>query len=382
MKICWMHSHFLNWMGGHQYVYEICKRLTKKHQVTLITSAATSEAAARFKEIGVNFTNLHRPTTNNPFYWLFLPIFIKSDIRLIKPLVEKSNIVITSYFPAHLWAQCLAKPYIQILYEPLAFFYDREFLQTYSFTQRLIFRFIRLIYAKWDRQALLKARRVFTLSQHRRFLTEKFYRREDIQVLGGGVDTEIFKKIATARLRQQYGRRKIILHCTDFTATKGTDLLLRALVLLVKDIPEVLLLITENVVNPLLKQKYTKIIENYNLTEKVTFLGKLNREDLPKYMSLADVLVQPSRNQSLNLAVLEAMACETPVITCPEASEHIADGTAGYFVDPEDINLLSNKICQILKNPNLRENMGRRGRKLIIKKYTWNKVVESLEKHF
>ena len=377
MKILWLHSHFVNWMGGHQYIYEVTKRLARKHHVTVAASIFSASALQKFRLARITTQTVGTTSTYSAWYWLLLPFFLDKEAKTIS-CSGKFDIVITSYFPAHLWANKLNLPFVQICYEPLAFFHDQQFLTGYSTAVRFFFRFMKILYHNWDRQALLNARQVLTLSKYNAKWISHVYKRKDVEVIYEGVDTDFFKPVVHNNLENKYRENKIIFHSTDFTPTKGTDLLLKAMPQLLKKHLQAKLLISSTVTHNKNLNELARYIQENKLDRFVQFLGRVPFADLPKYYSLADVVVQPSRQQSMSLSVKEAMACQTPVITSPEGKEQFTDGTAGYLVDPVNSQELSDKILYILNHKDEAREMGQRGRQIILKKFSWEKVAEKL----
>jgi glycosyltransferase involved in cell wall biosynthesis len=79
----------------------------------------------------------------------------------------------------------------------------------------------------------------------------------------------------------------------------------------------------------------------------------------------------------LGQTLLEAMACETPVICTNVASmpEIVEDGVSGFIVPPNDPQTLRNRIEWILGHPVEAAAMGRAGRTRILERFTWDRVV-------
>jgi len=380
MKIAWLHSHFLNWMGGHKYIFEVTKRLAKEHEIIVLTSIASKYAQVQFDSINIPLKTLNCCSTNDPLYWLFLPAMVKKEVENLKRICN-TDVVIASYFPANLWAMELKKPYLQICYEPLAFFYDHRFLQEYSLPVRVFLKIMKLLYQNWDKEALLTAKKVITLSEYNRNWIVDCYGRDDIVVNYEGVDINFFKPRRNNHLDKKYKGLKIIFHSTDFTPIKGTDILIRTLPLVLGKVPNLRVLISSTLSNQSEKGKMIKLAKKLDIESYFEFLGFIDYALLPSYYSLADIVVQPSRGQSMSLTVKEAMACETPIITCVEGREQTKDGDAGFLVDINDRQTLANRIIKILSNNKLSKNLGKRGREIINDKFTWDHVSLIIEEN-
>ncbi|MBU0846002.1 hypothetical protein KKH23_02240 [Patescibacteria group bacterium] len=86
-KVLWLHPHFLNWMGGHRYIYEVIRRLGSKYNcdTVLYSGAMSSFARNEFTEAGIKFKTFLGFSTNNPFYWLLIPFFQESPANWTVP---------------------------------------------------------------------------------------------------------------------------------------------------------------------------------------------------------------------------------------------------------------------------------------------------------
>lgn len=79
-----------------------------------------------------------------------------------------------------------------------------------------------------------------------------------------------------------------------------------------------------------------RFVRERRLESSVTFTGYV--ENVPDYLHAADVFAFPSESEAQGLAVLEAMACNLPVIASriPGIMDMVADGVNGKLVDPQD----------------------------------------------
>ncbi|HYA36581.1 MAG TPA: glycosyltransferase family 4 protein [Candidatus Binataceae bacterium] len=93
--------------------------------------------------------------------------------------------------------------------------------------------------------------------------------------------------------------------------------------------------------------------------DRFRFTGWIERDAIPKYMSLADVVVMPSESEGLSLASLEAMASGRTVVASdiPAARELIVDGETGLLFRKGDIAHLAATIVKAA-DPDLRARIG------------------------
>jgi glycosyltransferase involved in cell wall biosynthesis len=95
------------------------------------------------------------------------------------------------------------------------------------------------------------------------------------------------------------------------------------------------------------------------------------RDDMPEVLVSAHIVVLPSSSEGLPKILLEAGACERPVVATaiPGCKEVVRDGENGFLVPPKDPDSLAKAITVLLKNPILRIRMGKRGRKIVVREF-------------
>jgi glycosyltransferase involved in cell wall biosynthesis len=96
-------------------------------------------------------------------------------------------------------------------------------------------------------------------------------------------------------------------------------------------------------------------------TSGVRVVGLIPDAALPAFYGAATCLVYPSLFEGFGLPVLEAMACGTPVIASSRSALPELVGDAGLLVDPENVEVLSQAMARIMSDPDLRQELGRRG---------------------
>ena len=119
----------------------------------------------------------------------------------------------------------------------------------------------------------------------------------------------------------------------------------------------------------------------YN-NEEFNYIGKLFNRDLAKLYSEADIVLCPSWYESFPLPPIEAMACGALVVTTRYGTEDYAfDGINSLVTKPRNIEEMSNKIMNAIKNPDkikkLVENSIAIGRK-----FNWDESTNNLETIF
>lgn len=132
-----------------------------------------------------------------------------------------------------------------------------------------------------------------------------------------------------------------------------------------------------------LKQSYQSLVDSLGLGRKIIFAGFVPDDLLPKYYSIADMLVLPStdKSEAFGIVSLEAMSSGVPVIASdlPGVRSVVDKKKTGLLVKPGDANNLADMIEYLLKNPRIAQEFGRAGREKILDKYTWNKITKNLD---
>jgi len=126
-------------------------------------------------------------------------------------------------------------------------------------------------------------------------------------------------------------------------------------------------------------QPLVQLIKLYGKDKDVIRVGFVPDKDLVALYNLATVYCQPSFYEGFGLPILEAMACGTPVVTSKKASLPEIAGKAAVFIDPYDINDISNGIIVAIDDEDLREDLIARGLKQA-KKFSWEKVANETYK--
>ncbi len=106
-----------------------------------------------------------------------------------------------------------------------------------------------------------------------------------------------------------------------------------------------------------------------------SFVGKQPR--IVDYLSVADVLLLPSEQESFGLAALEAMACEVPVVASRVGGvpEVVTDGETGCLSAVGDVDKMSADAAELLADDALRRAMGARARESALARYNTDHVI-------
>ena len=196
------------------------------------------------------------------------------------------------------------------------------------------------------------------------------------RVIPNGVDTTVFRPGERLRAREQLGlptdRHVVALSARGVTSDpqKGFRTLVEALRLL----PE------SAVGRPLVLALGEAMPGRSEGPAELHGVGFISDASvLATYLRAVDVFVHPSWAENLPLAVLEAMACGTPVLATEVGGvpEAVVDGVTGLLVPAGDPVRLAERLCDLLEDAALRERLAARALDAVHERYSLARQVDA-----
>jgi N-acetyl-alpha-D-glucosaminyl L-malate synthase BshA len=203
--------------------------------------------------------------------------------------------------------------------------------------------------------------------------------RTDIRVIYNFLDCEHFKRSPDAALRERLcpGDRydALVVHMSNFRPVKRVDAVVEIFRRLRARLRVRLVLAGEG---PDAARLQTQIDEN-GLSEDVEILPPL--ESVVPLLSVADLFLLPSSQESFGLAALEAMACEVPVVASnvgglPEVIEH---GVTGFLHPPEALDAMTESGARLLSDRSLRAQVTAAARWVVSSRFCAHEIVPQYE---
>jgi len=200
-----------------------------------------------------------------------------------------------------------------------------------------------------------------------------------VHLLLNGVDATRFRPGTAADANPRFGqpaRRFIIGHIGRFSPVKNHALLLESFQRVRTEFPEAFLVLVGD--GPL-REEVRARASAIGLTEHVAFPG-VHADASPLYRDF-DLFVLPSLLEQTSMSILEAMASGTPVVaTDVGGSAALLDqGHAGVLVPSGDADALATAILELMRDPERRRELGRRGRARVLAEYDHEKMVDRYE---
>lgn len=128
--------------------------------------------------------------------------------------------------------------------------------------------------------------------------------------------------------------------------------------------------------------KLLSLAKKLNLSDSVRFLGRIPHDEVPKILNSMDIYVALSRldSESFGVAILEAGACELPVVVSDVdgPAEVVINNVTGLIVPRNSPVEAADAVLKLIKNEELRKSMGRSARKHVIQNYEWAYCVRKM----
>jgi len=204
-----------------------------------------------------------------------------------------------------------------------------------------------------------------------------------INIIYFGTDVSKFspqKKDKTLKKKLGLDGSPVVISLRALKPIYNIESLVMAIPIVLKQIPEAKFIIAGQ--GP--EEKMLKdLASSLNVSDSVIFVGLIPNDDLPNYLTASDVYVSTSLSDAgLAASTAEAMACELPVIITDFGAnaEWIQDGKNGFLVPMKNSKSLADKIIVLLKDKNLREKFGKKGRQLIKERLDYDTEMSKMER--
>lgn len=125
-----------------------------------------------------------------------------------------------------------------------------------------------------------------------------------------------------------------------------------------------------------------KLVSELNIQNEVLFTGRIPFHEVPNYFNQIDVLINISNYESFGVSVIEAMACEKPVIATNTGGlkEIIENNHYGSLVEVGNVEQTVTAMELYLLNPSLTEQVGKAAYEKVKQKYNWeDNLTEMIE---
>ena len=186
-----------------------------------------------------------------------------------------------------------------------------------------------------------------------------------IGLVHNGIDTDVFQPVPG----ETRNPLRLMATCSADAPLKGLRYLLLAYARLLKDYPELELLVVSK---PRPGGKTERLVRKLGIADRVRFVSGISTEQMVRYYAEAAIAVVPSVYEGFGLPAGEAMACAVPVVSSDGGALPEVVGDAGVIVPAKSVDALVEAISGLLLDPARREELGGRGRQRILDQFCWD----------
>lgn len=203
-----------------------------------------------------------------------------------------------------------------------------------------------------------------------------------------GVDDSTFRPGCggdEVRRRLGLADRPVVVCISRMVARKGQDVLVRALPLLRRRVPDAALLLVGD--GPY-RRRVESLVDALGLREHVVLTGRVPWDETPAYYDAGDVFCMPTRTrlmglepEALGICYLEAAATGIPVVAGDSggAPDAVLDGRNGLVVDGRDAQAVADACATFLEDRELSAAFGMRGREWVARQWRWDDLALRLQ---
>lgn len=372
--------------GGQIRTYNLLKKLSHKHEITLFSLIKSEEEKQYVEELEKYchkvrvFKRSEKPftlknilkTVFSSFPFLVIRNQAEGSLEAVKKEIANENYDLihaeTFYMMPHI-PECqipiiLVEQTIEYLgyesYAKKAPFFLRPLLN-------IDVKKIRL----WEKHYWQKAERLIVMSEEDRQFIAKELAKEKIDVVANGVDTKWF-----AEKKRQLSDKPTILSVGTFKwlpNIEAVDFLVSKVWPLIKTkVPRANLLIVGNAPT-------AKVIAYGQNDPQITVTGRI--EDIRDAFQSAHVLLAPVfSGKGTRYKILEAMASGTPVVASKIAVEGLKIVDGQHVLTSNDAATLADLTVRVLNDKNLWQILSQNGKEFVAKNYDWDLISQKLDK--
>ncbi|CAB50366.1 glycosyltransferase family 4 protein [Pyrococcus abyssi] len=381
MKLLMITPYFYPEGGGlEKYAYMIARGLVERGwEVKVITASRKGNSLENLEGIEVIRLAPHFIVSNTP-------ISFNLPLKLIKVFKEEQFSVINAHTPVPYYADVSA--WVNNVLKgsnktPFVLTYHNDLVKEGFPLDKVAY----LYNLSLQRGLLLLSDTIITPSPYC-YYESKLLRRfkKKLIWIPPGVDTERYFPGKSYRLHSIYNlprSAKIVMFIGTMNrghAHKGVPYLLKAFKYVATQVKDsYLVLVGRGDMIP----EYKKMCMSLGISKRVIFTGYVEEDILPEFYRSSDVIVLPSTTvqEGFGMVLIEAGASGKPVIgTNVGGIKHVIEnGKTGILVPPKDPFRLAEAIVTLLTDDNLARKIGKTGRRLVEREYSWDKIVEKTE---
>lgn len=345
MRIVHLNPYHFPYMGGIEHrVHEVCRRLSPKHEMIVLTGQLPGTSA---DEVMDGYRVLRLPSR---FINIYNPPFVSTKGVLDALNELEPDVVDFHYRWAPSYTSAMRK-------------YEGKWVFTFHNTYGEGNGPMRAMSIANDALFCrhIRSQPIICITQFvKRDLMARGFREELLEVIPPGIDT----------VQKHGGEEDYLLFLGRLVPTKGLEYLVKAMtavdgnLIIAGDGPS--------------RAKLEKLVKSQRVEGKVKLVGRVDEEEKVKLLSNCKAFVMPSLFESYGLAAAEAMSYGKPVVASSVGGLPEVVGEGGVLVPPKDPAALAQALVRMLKDPGMRKDLGSRAAEHI-KMYSWANVARDNE---
>jgi glycosyltransferase involved in cell wall biosynthesis len=356
LKIIQVCPRFSPHIGGIEtHVYEISKRLAKKHEVFVYTTDPSGKLQKNEKIDDINVKRFQSFAPNDAY---FLPYDLFSFLK--NESCDVLHVHCSQALPSLLAIKVAKKSKIKKIvltphFHPIGGTRFRDFLRKF--------------YDLYQKSAFMKVDRIICVSEKEKEIFNKKFQfpKERISVIPNGIDTKKFRKLPEIK-KENYFK---ILYVGRLEKYKKIHWILIALKRIIEKNYEKKLSLTIVGKGPFEKE-LLRFCKKLELGRYVTFKKNLSFKELLNEYCSCDIFVMPSDYEAFGITILEALACNKPVIVNRYLPMSNLFSNYGYLIS--NITDIENSLMDFLHNgKNFSE-------KFDLKQFDWDNITKQILK--
>jgi N-acetyl-alpha-D-glucosaminyl L-malate synthase BshA len=205
--------------------------------------------------------------------------------------------------------------------------------------------------------------------------------KREITVIPNFLDCSVYHRTSVLPLRTRYcpGQgEKVVIHISNFRPVKRPRAVVEVFARIAEQVPARLLLVGDG---PELGAALEEA-RQLGVAKNVEALGE--QDQVLPLLSIADLFLLPSEQESFGLSALEAMACEVPVVASRVGGLHevVEDGVTGFLHPPEDLAGMAASGVKLLTDAALHRRLAQEGRRVVAERFCADRVVPMYENFY
>lgn len=223
----------------------------------------------------------------------------------------------------------------------------------------------------------LKKADVITSTSHTMAEETQKYTSKKIEVIPFGVNTHVFKPAVSKKIFKD--NEIVIGTIKSLECNYAIDTLLDSFYLLKKQLPNLnikLLIVGDGSE----KQKLLLQSKKLGIQQDVIFYGAVENNEVPQMLAEMDIFVVLSRHESFGVSVVEAMACEKPVVASNVSGfkEVMVNHQTGILVEKENPETTASAIRYLIENKDIAHQMAKSARLRVLQHYDFEKNLQQM----